>query len=188
MKRTPWMPLYCDDIISSTPDMTAEEFGAYVRLLCHIWTRGPVPIDEAVICRIAGCKRAVWKAIAPRFSACQRDDGKAGLSQTRLEAERLRSYLKCEERAASGRRGAASRWHNGSANGLANGKPIANRCQPQPQPQREKTNVTVTVADREASTAPCGAVLPRLASVDERDAVTDSNRAFVAQFRQRKAP
>lgn len=124
MRRTPWMPLYCDDMIASTQDMSCEELGAYLRLLCHLWTRGPLPLDETVICRIAATKKSVWRRISGRFSPVTRDDGTPGLSQTRLESERCKRQRFAEERAESGRRGAARRWH-GSGNGSGNGKPMA---------------------------------------------------------------
>lgn len=181
MKRKPWMPLYCDDLIASTADMSPEEFGAYVRLLCHCWTRGPLPIDDKVVCRIAGCRLAVWRAIRSRFSPTTREDGSAGLSQTRLEAERFKRQRFSDERASAGKRGAASRWH-GSANGSANGKPMA--C------HNHNQNSTSTVVRRmgasEAAPAPEGAGLPRLATIEDPAVLAaERNRAFIAEHRRR---
>lgn len=124
MKRVPWMPLYCDDMIGSTADMSCEELGAYFRLLCHIWVRGPIPLDETVICRIASTKKSVWRRISNRFSPTTRDDGTPGLSQTRLERERLRRHAFASERAESGRKGAAARW-GGSVNGSVTSSRVA---------------------------------------------------------------
>jgi uncharacterized protein YdaU (DUF1376 family) len=179
MARTPWMPLYCDDLISSTADMSVEEFGAYMRLLCHCWTRGPIPIDDKVICRIAGCRLQVWRAIANRFSPCQRDDGTNGLSQTRLEMERLKRQRFAEERAESGRRGAAAKWH-GSANGSANGSSMASHN----HNHKRTSSVGSTTRAREAAPAFGGAGLPRLSQPDECDDVAERNRAFIAAHRK----
>jgi uncharacterized protein YdaU (DUF1376 family) len=151
VKRTPWMPLYCDDLIGSTADMSVEEFGAYVRLLCHCWTRGPLPIDDKVICRIAGCRLQVWRAICPRFSPCTRDDGQPGLSQTRLESERFKRQRFADERAESGRRGAAAKWH-GSANGSANGSTMASHN----HNQKKTSSVVPTTRARELRQRPMG--------------------------------
>lgn len=184
MKRTPWMPLYVDDLISSTADMSPEEFGAYVRLLCHCWSRGPLPINDTVICRIAGCRLAVWRAISGRFSAVTRDDGSPGLSQTRLEAERFKRQRFREERAESGRRGAARRWDgsvNGSVNGSANGKRMASHN----HNQKDSTTVSRTTRESEAAPAPEGAGLPRLRSVDPDEEQAERNRAFVRSFRRK---
>lgn len=179
MKRTPWMPLYVDDLISSTADMSPDEFGAYVRLLCHCWSRGPLPINDTVICRIAGCRLAVWRSISGRFSAVTRDDGSPGLSQTRLESERFKRQRFTEERAESGRRGAASRWH-GRANGTANGKSMA--CHN--HNQKKNTGVSSTTRESEAAPAPGGAGLPRLRSTDDDDGTTERNRAFIRSYRR----
>lgn len=184
MKRTPWMPLYCDDLIGSTADMSVEEFGAYVRLLCHCWTRGPLPIDDKVICRIAGCRLSVWRAICPRFAPCTRDDGQPGLSQTRLEAERFKRQRFAEERSESGRRGAASRWH-GPANGSVNGSTMASHN----HNHNKKSNVGSTTRAREAAPAPEGAglPLPRLSMPDDDAGIAERNRAFIAEHRRRGA-
>ena len=127
MKRTPWMPLYCDDLIASCADMSGEEFGAYVRLLCHIWTRGPIENDEKVACRIACCNRRTFRRISSRFCIVTREDFSEGLSQTRLEEERFKRRLKADERSTSGKKGAARRWQlqHGSANGSAYSNSIA---------------------------------------------------------------
>lgn len=181
MKRTPWMPLYCDDLVSSTADMSVEEFGAYVRLLCHCWTRGPMPIDDKVICRIAACRLQVWRAVCSRFSPCLRDDGTPGLSQTRLEAERFKRQRFADERSASGRKGAVSKWR-GSANGSANGSTMA--CHN--HNQNRTSNVVSTPSAREASPAPQGAGLPRLSIEDEDEDAAERNRAFIAAYRNKR--
>jgi len=183
VKRTPWMPLYCDDLISSTADMSVEQFGAYMRLLCHCWTRGPMPIDDKVICRIAACRLSVWRSISARFSPCTRDDGTAGLSQTRLETERFKRQRFADERAESGRRGASSKWH-GSANGSANGSSMASHN----HIHKSESNVVSTRRARESSPPPQagGLPLPRLAVPEEEDTGA-RNREFLARYRKRGA-
>lgn len=180
MKRTPWMPLYCDDLVSSTADMSCDQLGAYVRLLCYLWTRGPLPLDESVICRIGSCKKTTWRAISNRFSPCSRDDGSPGLSQTRLESERMKRHVLREERAEAGRRGAASRW-DGKANGKAIGKPMP--CHN--HNQKTSTRVSSTPRVREAAPAPQAAGLPRLAEIAEDDS-SERNQAFIRQYRARR--
>lgn len=182
MKRTPWMPFYCDDFISSTADMSCEEVGAYTRLLCYLWTRGPLPMDDKVICRIGGCRLQIWRSIRTRFSVTTREDGSPGLSQTRLEAERFKRSALASERAESGRRGAASRWH-GKAIGKHDGKPMP--CHNHNQ-NRTSTVVSTTRSDA-AAPAPQGAGLPRLATglSDDGDDAAARNRAFIAAHRKR---
>lgn len=178
MKRTPWMPLYVDDLVSSTTDMSCEELGAYMRLLCHLWSRGPLPLDESVICRIASCRKAVWKSISPRFTPCTRDDGTPGLSQTRLESERWKRQTLAEERSAAGRRGASSRW-----NGKANGKAIGNAMPCHNHNQNSTPTVVSTPRARGAAPTLEGVGLPRLTEPTDDDAA-ERTRAFVREFRK----
>lgn len=179
MKRIPWMPLYCDDLVGSCADMSAEEFGGYVRLLCHLWTRGPLPVNEQVICRIAGIKPAVWRRISGRFSPVQREDGLTGLSQTRLEAERLKRLTHQSNKSESGRRGATARWQT---HRIAIGKPMA--CHNQ---EVIPTEVLAPVAADKPRAAPPfgGGGLPRLAAeADPADEAGRKNRAFIASVRR----
>lgn len=181
MARTPWMPLYCDDLSASTADMSCEQLGAYVRLLCYLWTRGPLPIDETVICRVAACKKSVWRAISARFVSCTRSDGSPGLTQTRLEAERWKRTVVAEERADAGRRGAAARWH-----GKANGKAIGKSMPCHNHNQKNTSSVVSTTRPSGASGAPEGAPLPRLSLREDTDDAAARNRAFIAEHRRKR--
>jgi uncharacterized protein YdaU (DUF1376 family) len=189
MKRLPWMPLYCDDLIGSTADMSAEEFGAYVRLLCHIWTRGPIEMDDAVCCRVAGVKLKVWRRIRGRFDVCKRDDGTMGLSHPRLEREKMMRVSHAEERASSGRKGALARWKRGSADGSAIGSAYGKPMACHNQRIDTKSTVVPKSSAREAAPAPEGAGLPRLVTLpsgDEPDDATARNRAFIAAHRGKR--
>jgi uncharacterized protein YdaU (DUF1376 family) len=52
--RSPAFQFYADDFIAGTADMSAEEVGAFIRLLCHQWSKGSIPADEERSGRIAG--------------------------------------------------------------------------------------------------------------------------------------
>lgn len=186
--RLPWMPLYCDDLIGSTADMSAEEFGGYMRLLCHIWTRGPVEMDDAVCCRIAGVKLRVWRRIRKRFDVCKRSDGTAGLSHPRLEREKIARTLAHEERVASGQKGALARWKRGSADGSAIGSASGKANGNQNQKRKTTSSVDSTMSERSDSRAAPAievAGLPRLvavASVDDNEQA-ERNRQFIRDYR-----
>ena len=199
MRQSPWMPLYCDDLIASCADMSSQEFGGYVRLLCYIWSRGPVPNNLSTITRIGGISARCWRRIECRFSPTPMEDGSEGLSQTRIEAERFKRYVKSEERVTSGRKGAVGRWGKpngsaiGSANGSANGsaiqKPMANRWHATTTTRNRTSTASVTQVDAPAPRlAPPlkGGGLPRLsADEDPSDDTAAINRAFIAQHRAR---
>ena len=40
------MPIYINDYIADTMDLTAEEHGIYFMLLMHYWKKGPLPTSE----------------------------------------------------------------------------------------------------------------------------------------------
>ena len=50
----PAFQLYADNFVSGTIEMSQAEVGAYMRLLCHQWTRGSIPSDDEKLRRIAG--------------------------------------------------------------------------------------------------------------------------------------
>jgi uncharacterized protein YdaU (DUF1376 family) len=96
------LPLFCDDLIASTVEMTPACFGAYVRLLCYAWTRGGIPDNEAACSRITGgMEPGDWAAIRSRLLVL--DDGR--LSHQRLELERLAVAEIREKRSEAGRLG-----------------------------------------------------------------------------------
>jgi len=47
MNKHFYFPLYTKEFIAGTVQMTAEELGAYIRLLCWQFDNGSVPISDA---------------------------------------------------------------------------------------------------------------------------------------------
>lgn len=187
--KLPWMPVYVDDLIGSTADMSAEEFGAYVRLLCHIWSRGPLEMDDAVCCRIAGVKLRVWRRIRKRFEPCKRQDGTDGLSHPRLEREKFERNFRAEERANSGRKGALARWKRGNGHGSAIGSANGSLMASQIPEKRTPTVICTTDSAASPRAAPPsgGGGLPRLAEiVDPAIEATERNRAFIRSYRSKQ--
>lgn len=152
------LPLFCDDLIASTVDMTPACFGAYMRLLCYAWTRGGIPDSETACTRITGgLEPGDWQTIRDRL--VQLDDGR--LTHQRLELERVAVAEIREERARAGRAGGHARARNLAngkqtsskpvANGLANGwQNHSKSLAPNPSPSlpvREEETHTHTVAD-----------------------------------------
>lgn len=106
-KRDPAFPLYADDFLSGTADMSAEEVGAYIRLLCHQWAKGGLPNDEPRLARMAGLIGSPSLGyVLARFSPCP--DGL--LRHPRLEAIRAEREAYKTRQADSGAAGARRRW------------------------------------------------------------------------------
>lgn len=52
--KPPAFQLYADDFLAGTADMTAEEVGVYIRLLCHAWNKHGLENDEKRLGLLAG--------------------------------------------------------------------------------------------------------------------------------------
>lgn len=90
----PAFQFYADDFIGGTVDLSAEEVGAYIRLLCFQWGRGKAPVSKEAIDRVAGC--AVTAAVVAKFP-----DGK----NPRLESERVKQMEYRAKQAVNGAKG-----------------------------------------------------------------------------------
>lgn len=143
-RKAPAFPLYADDFLAGTAEMTAEEVGGYFRLLCHQWSKGSIPADEERAGRIAGLMGSPsLRYVLAKFTPC--DDGclrNARLERVRVEQEQFRA-----KQAESGRLGAKNRWSGKRNDGDPIGKPMAsplappmaNGCPPSPSPDIEHT-------------------------------------------------
>lgn len=82
MNKPPAFQFYADDFLAGTFDMTTADVGAYIRLLCHQWNRGSIPVEPEKQQRLAGGSVSV--DVIAKFKVCQ--DGL--LRNERLEVER----------------------------------------------------------------------------------------------------
>src|SRR5437879_3490849 len=103
--------------------MTAEEFGAYWRLLLIAWQQDPaasLPADEDQLARWGKLGTARWKACRERILALfvKGRDGRWHHPELRKEYERVIALTVKRKRA--GQAGARGRW--------GDGKRIANAC------------------------------------------------------------
>lgn len=120
-RRAPAFPLYADDFLAGTADMSAEEVGGYIRLLCHQWTKGGLPNDPDRLARMAGLIGSPSLGyVVAKLTLCE--DGL--LRHPRIEAIRAESDAWRAKQAASGASGAAKRWGVRRTDGKPNGDPI----------------------------------------------------------------
>jgi len=132
--KPPAFQFYADDFLAGTAEMTAEEVGAYIRLLCHQWTKGGIPNDESRVARMAGIAHTEPNGVAigspslryvlAKFVASE--DGM--LRNARLERVRAEQDDFRKKQAQNGQKGAEKRWGNGKPNGTAIATPLAKRC------------------------------------------------------------
>ena len=67
MAKTPYLPLYYNDLRGATQDWTDEEFGAYVRLLIYQWDKGAIPKDMERLKKVADSLATSWLILANKF-------------------------------------------------------------------------------------------------------------------------
>lgn len=97
--------------------MSLAQEGTYLRLLCHQWLEGSVPDDVGALARLCRVSRGVMVKLWPGVHECfPALEGQAGrLANPRMERDRQRLTAFKEERSLAGKRGAESRWKDGSA-------------------------------------------------------------------------
>ncbi len=105
MNAPPAFQFYPDDFIGGTVDLTSEDCGAYIRLLCYQWGRGAIPATKAAVDRVAGC--AVTMEVMSKFP-----DGKNARLE-RVRAELISYRESCIE---NGKKGGNPAFVKGKAN------------------------------------------------------------------------
>jgi len=83
------MALHIAPLLLDTEPLPADAFGAYVRLLCHMWVgAGQLPDNDRVLARLAGVSQFKWRKLRPQvvpyFTAIP---GKRAWTQKRLLTE-----------------------------------------------------------------------------------------------------
>ncbi len=119
--------------------MSAEEVGAYIRLLCHQWDTGYIPNHDNTICRLCGIDQSrfshVWLNLLSKFQLCE--DGY--FRNPRLEQERAKQKAYREKQSEN----ANKRWV-GNAKLMPPHMP--NGCSPSPSPTSKKNTLVVRAA------------------------------------------
>ncbi|SKA84647.1 Uncharacterized conserved protein YdaU, DUF1376 family [Prosthecobacter debontii] len=101
MKTSPYIPFYPADFLVGTMFMTAEEVGAYMRLLCFQWQQGGLPQEEDKLARISGIPTKKLSAVLAKFDL--HEDGT--LKNGRMEQERLKVEATRETKSKNGAKG-----------------------------------------------------------------------------------
>lgn len=129
--KPPAFQFYADDFLAGTADMTNEEVGAYIRLLCHQWSKGCIPGDMDRVSRMAGAMPV--PSLGYILSKFQRgEDG--NFRNARMEAERKKQDEYRLKQAEKGKVGADKRWNHSTGHAPAIADAIA-PAMPVPQPK-----------------------------------------------------
>lgn len=77
--KDPALLVYTKDFLEGTADLSAEEFGAYTRLIFHQHQRGFLPNDLKKLARLSGVSlsefQEIWKEINGKFTLCDTVSG-----------------------------------------------------------------------------------------------------------------
>lgn len=81
---SPAFQLYPADFLVGTADMTPEEVGVFIRLLCYQWSKEGLPDNDGKLAALAGCHGNAIASVRHKFRMCE--DGK--LRNDRMEKVR----------------------------------------------------------------------------------------------------
>jgi uncharacterized protein YdaU (DUF1376 family) len=110
-----WWPLYAADFAIDTQHLTAEETGAYVRLLNAAWrTGGALRLDPQRLARVAGIDDSRWGAVFSSLADFFESDGGDYLVSKLLGPELSKARLNREKKSAA----ANTRWASKDAPAL----------------------------------------------------------------------
>jgi uncharacterized protein YdaU (DUF1376 family) len=100
-QKSPACQFYVQDFLIGTSHFSAEETGAYIRLLCYQWDTGLVENDEQKLKKISGISVKKLEKILKKFSKTK--DGH--YKNLRLERERQKQIDLRKRRSEAGKRG-----------------------------------------------------------------------------------
>lgn len=131
----PACQFYFADFAMDTIDLTNEQVGAYIRLLCVQWEHGSIPSSDAKRARILHIStrklHAMWEEIG-RFFDLENDV----YVNPRMERERLKQAEYREKKQAAGRKGGTA---SASSKRQANVKPSSSSSI-----ERELTDISLS--------------------------------------------
>ena len=168
----PAFQFYPDDFLGGTMILSQDEVGAYIRLLCHQWSRGSLPVDPAKLRRLAG--GPVSEEVLAKF--VKGDDGQ--LRNERMEKVRAEVMRFREAQRTKGLKSAAARL-NGNHGSTAVQPRFTSGCapvatgrepagQPDGQPQANSPDSRLQTPDSKGVEAkPLGDSLTKPAAFEE---------------------
>lgn len=140
MSKAPAFQFYAADFLVGTAAMSAEEVGAYIRLLAYQWEQGGLSSDERALRGLAGARR-ISAAVLSKFP--KSDDGL--LRNARLEIERAKQAAFRETRAENARK----RWEKEQSTSNARASKVHNGSTCKTDALRLQSSSSDNIAERE---------------------------------------
>lgn len=128
MTKSPALPVYTKDFDTDerVMMMDLEEEGAYFRLLRVQWREGSIPSDLKSLAKLLRCHPKTASRVADKVLACFSPHPTLPGRLVNLKTERVREEQQAflRGRSEAGKKGAKSRWGDGSAIGKAIAEPM----------------------------------------------------------------
>jgi uncharacterized protein YdaU (DUF1376 family) len=122
VKTDIWMPVFIGDYLADTMHLTTEQHGAYLLLLFHLWRRGSLRDDDAVLAKISGLGENAWNLHRPALAEFFKIHD--GLWQHgRVEKEKARVTATKQSMTKKAKSAASSRWRKSNAPSIAQAMP-----------------------------------------------------------------
>lgn len=120
--RTPFkFSIHLPDHIADTMHLSAEEHGAYLRLLFNYWRSGPPKDDDRVLARIVGLSADEWAGVRPMVEPYfEVLHGK--WMHWRTDDELQTAYEAIERSSRAGKTAAKARWDKAKGRTAGNDK------------------------------------------------------------------
>lgn len=113
-EKSPAFQFYPQDYLAdpNVAEMTLEEQGAYIRLICYAWIAGSIPADPERCARLVGngCSISVATNVQRAFNEPSTDPQR--LLHKRVEKERQKQAIRREQTSSAGKKSAAKRSVN----------------------------------------------------------------------------
>jgi uncharacterized protein YdaU (DUF1376 family) len=168
-RKAPAFQLYTDDFLAGTLEMSQEEVGQFIRLLCHQWNRGSIPVETEKQQRLTG--GCVSVDVLAKFRLCE--DG--SLRNERLESVRTERGLFLQQPSIKGQQSAEKRRLTAleiqpelnrtstevQPDTQPDGQPESNSPSPSPSPKEDTKKEKALSPDLEAFRLRVGAMIRR---------------------------
>jgi uncharacterized protein YdaU (DUF1376 family) len=142
-RKSPAFMFYADDFLAGTMELSQEEVGQFIRLLCHQWNRGSIPVATEKQQRLTG--GCVSVDVLAKFKLY--DDGE--LRNERLEEVRSERDRFLQQQAEKGRKSAELR------------KQASTAVQPDTQPETNHGSTAVEIRLQPESNSPSPSPSPK---------------------------
>jgi uncharacterized protein YdaU (DUF1376 family) len=156
--KAPAFQFYPQDYLSSSrvAEMTLEEEGVYIRLLCYCWSCGSIPADPERCAKLAGKGCSVETATSVQRAFNEHPTDGQRLVHDRLEIERERQQIRRDQASEAGKKSAEKRTkqaENTAKHADSNGRSTVVQRKVNPSSSSSSSSSDISISYSETQTA-----------------------------------